>query len=136
MMNLLKEMKEQGDTEESDNKAKEKDEESKPKDAKAEESEKLNPDKEKEEEEKKEGEVAEEPTKPKRPMSLAAVPSFHEQDMARVRMIHGDLLSASILEHARRRLSEVTRDYNNGTYTSKSFSCKRRVALIDFLSLS
>jgi hypothetical protein len=71
--------------------------------------------KEKDEEgEKKEAEVIEEPIKRIRPMLLGAVPSFHEQDMTRIKMIHGDLLSASILEHARRRLSVVTTEYNNG----------------------
>lgn len=57
--------------------------------------------------------ASEEMPKRVRPMSLAAIPSFYDQDMARVRMIHGDLLGTSMLEHARKRLSEVTREYNN-----------------------
>eukprot|EP00934_Nitzschia_sp_Nitz4_P009454 Nitzschia sp. Nitz4//scaffold39_size137210//19237//22361//NITZ4_003186-RA/size137210-augustus-gene-0.178-mRNA-1//1//CDS//3329550344//9444//frame0 len=47
-----------------------------------------------------------------RPMSLAAVPSFYDQDMQRIRTVHGDLLGSSILEHSRRRMTEATREYN------------------------
>ena len=56
----------------------------------------------------------EEDKKPKKPMSLAPLPSFYEQDLARIRMIHGDLLSASVVEHNRRKYTEVMRDYKNG----------------------
>lgn len=68
-----------------------------------------------EEEEKKEEEEEkqEEPIKRIRPMSLAPVPSFHEQDMKRICMIHADLMGASMHEHARKRLQDVTKEYNN-----------------------
>jgi hypothetical protein len=52
--------------------------------------------------------------RPKRPMSLIAVPSFYEQDIARIRMIHKDLMSTSITNHARQRLTDVTKEYNKG----------------------
>jgi hypothetical protein len=47
-------------------------------------------------------------------MSLVPVPSFHEQDLKRIRMIHEDLMAASRHEHTRRRLSESTLEYNKG----------------------
>lgn len=75
---------------------------------------KLQPRKKEEEkaEEKPAETVVEEPIRI-RPMSLAAVPSFHEQDMLRIRTVHGDLLGSSILEHSRRRMSEATQEYND-----------------------
>ena len=66
----------------------------------------------KEEEEEKQ----EEPIKRIRPMSLAPVPSFHEQDLKRICMIHADLMGASMHEHARKRLQDVTKEYNNSKY--------------------
>lgn len=53
---------------------------------------------------------------PKRmnPLSLAAVPSFHEQDLKRIKLVHAELMASSIQNHARRRLEAVTRDYNTG----------------------
>ena len=53
-----------------------------------------------------------------KPISLAAVPSFYSQDLKRIKMVHADLMATSIQEHARRRLEEVTRDYNAGTFQS------------------
>jgi hypothetical protein len=64
-------------------------------------------------------ETEEEPLKRIRPMSLAAVPSFYEQDLKRIKLVHGDLMAASMHEHARHRLAGVTSDYNKG----KPFSC-------------
>jgi hypothetical protein len=58
--------------------------------------------------------ATEQPVKPTRPISFHAVPSFHEQDLARVRIIHQDLMNFSILEQAGQRLAEVTNEYNNG----------------------
>ena len=52
--------------------------------------------------------------KPKRSISFAAVPSFHDQDLARIRMIHNELVNASRLEHTRTRLADATNDYNKG----------------------
>jgi len=74
-------------------------------------------------EEKKE--EPEEEKKPIKPMNLAAVPSFHDQDMARIRMIHGDLIATSMMEHARKRLTEVTRDYNNAFRASNELFDQR-----------
>ena len=64
---------------------------------------------------KKDGEnVIEVQIRPMRPISLVAVPSFYEQDLARIRMIHKDLMNTSITNHARQRLTEVTKEYNKG----------------------
>jgi hypothetical protein len=48
------------------------------------------------------------------PISLAPVPSFYDQDLKRIRLIHGDMVSASIQFHNRERLEEVIREYNKG----------------------
>jgi hypothetical protein len=50
--------------------------------------------------------------KPTKPISLVAVPSFYEQDIKRLHLIHADLMASSIHEHARRRVSEATVEYN------------------------
>jgi hypothetical protein len=50
--------------------------------------------------------------KPTKPISLVAVPSFYEQDIKRLNLIHADLMASSIHEHARRRVSEATMEYN------------------------
>ena len=55
--------------------------------------------------------------KPKRSISFAAVPSFHDQDLGRISLIHRDLLNASQAELTRKRLNDATNDYNK---------CKRR----------
>jgi hypothetical protein len=57
--------------------------------------------------------VEEDDFKEIKPMSLKAIPSFHEQDMRRVRQIHADLVVSSIFESARQRLMDATREYNN-----------------------
>lgn len=48
-------------------------------------------------------------------ISLAAVPSFFEQDLKRIKLIHLDLMTSNMHDHARKRLEEVTVAYNNGT---------------------
>lgn len=50
--------------------------------------------------------------KPKRPISFAAIPSFHDQDLARIRLIHRDLLNSSQAELTRKRLNDATNEYN------------------------
>jgi hypothetical protein len=45
-------------------------------------------------------------------ISLAHVPSFYEQDLKRIRQIHGELISASMSGHNRSRLEEVVKNYN------------------------
>jgi hypothetical protein len=51
---------------------------------------------------------------PVKPISFVAVPSFHDQDLARIRMIHNELINTSRLEHTRKRLADATNDYNKG----------------------
>jgi hypothetical protein len=51
---------------------------------------------------------------PVKPISFVAVPSFHDQDLARIRMIHNELVNSSRLEHTRKRLADATNDYNKG----------------------
>ena len=77
----------------------------------------LEPRKKKDEEAKDETpeETPKEEPKRIRPMSLAAIPSFYEQDLNRIRAVHGDLLSSSILEHAHQQMAESTNEYNTGT---------------------
>lgn len=112
-----------GDESDENEKVTEKKEDSKPE---TEKKIKLEPRKKKEEE--KEEEQPEEPIeqpKRKKPMSLVAVPSFYEQDLLRIRAVHGDLLSTSILDHARRQLADTTNEYNAGMYRPSSETMRR-----------
>lgn len=52
--------------------------------------------------------------KPKRPISFAATPSFHEQDLHRLRIIHHDVVKHAAMEQSRSQLASVTNEYNNG----------------------
>ena len=52
--------------------------------------------------------------KPKRSISFAATPSFHDQDLARIRAVHRDLLTSSQAELTRKRLNDATNEYNKG----------------------
>jgi len=61
-----------------------------------------------------------------KPISLLAVPSFHEQDMKRIRIIHADLMATSITDHARLRITETTTDYNDA-YRQSTEIYHRRV---------
>ena len=54
--------------------------------------------------------------KPKRSISFAAVPSFHDQDLARISMIHRVLLNSSQAELTRKRLADATNEYNPGKF--------------------
>lgn len=63
--------------------------------------------------------------KPVKAMSLAAVPSFYDQDLQRIRLVHADLMETSIHEHARSRLAEATNDYNNAFRMSNDLYDRR-----------
>jgi len=69
----------------------------------------------------------EEPLPPKiiKPMSLLPLPSFYEQDMKRIRLVHADLMATSIHEHARRRIAECTNDYNQAFRVSNDLYNQR-----------
>jgi hypothetical protein len=54
--------------------------------------------------------------KPKRSISFAAVPSFHDQDLARISMIHRVLLNSSQAELTRKRLTDATNEYNQSKF--------------------
>jgi hypothetical protein len=77
-----------------------------------------------------------------RPVSLAAVPSFHDQDMKRLRSIHFDLVKQSIDQLARAKLAKSTEKYNNGkriTYRygpSVLLSCMTLTTSLLFSNLS
>lgn len=78
----------------------------------------LAPRKKKEEEETKEepseGKEGEKPEEIKimKTMSLVAVPSFHDQDLNRIRAVHGDLMGFSLMEQSRVSIVEATNEYN------------------------
>jgi len=50
------------------------------------------------------------------PISLAAVPSFYDQDLLRIRNVHYDLMASSIKEYTRKRLEDSATQYNIGKY--------------------
>ena len=82
---------------------------------------KNNDDSESDEDEKMEKEdVNIEDLKPKRSVSFLPIPSFHDQDFARIRLIHRDLLNSSQAELTRKRYNDATNEYNKG----KSSICK------------
>lgn len=62
-------------------------------------------------------EVKKENVEPKivRPISLAAIPSFYEQDLKRIKLVQAELMSSSLRVHAMKRLEETTREFNQGT---------------------
>jgi hypothetical protein len=70
--------------------------------------------KDEEEEQEEDEKKADIVPKRNKPISLVPVPSFYEQDLKRIKLVHAELMAASIQDHARRRLEEVTRDYNGG----------------------
>lgn len=72
---------------------------------------KMAKEEEEDEEDEKKADVV---PKRNKPISLVPVPSFYEQDLKRIKLVHAELMAASIQDHARRRLEEVTRDYNAG----------------------
>ncbi|KAL7577736.1 hypothetical protein ACA910_010500 [Epithemia clementina (nom. ined.)] len=62
----------------------------------------------------------------KRPLLLVPTPSFYDQDLKRIKLIHAELMSTSIRDHARRRMEEVTLDYNNALRTSNAVFERRQ----------
>jgi hypothetical protein len=79
-------------------------------------SKKAKEDDEEEEDDEKKADIV---PKRNKPISLMPVPSFYEQDYKRIKLVHAELMAASIQDHARRRLEEVTRDYNGGKLPSR-----------------
>jgi hypothetical protein len=56
----------------------------------------------------------EQPLKAVRPISFVAIPSFYDQDLKRIRLIHEHLMTSSLLLHADKKLEECMKNYNNG----------------------
>lgn len=71
-----------------------------------------------EEEVKEEKNTILEEIKPKRSISFAATPSFHDQDLMRIRAVHRDLLTSSQAELTRKRLTDATNEYNKALQLS------------------
>jgi hypothetical protein len=74
--------------------------------------------------------------KKKRPISLMAVPSFYDQDLKRIRMVHSDLLASSLQDHARRRLADATREYNTALRASTECVERRQKYQLQIQSLT
>jgi hypothetical protein len=68
-------------------------------------------------EEQPEKEAAPEALKIIKPMSLAAVPSFYDQDLNRIRAVHGDLMGFSLMQQSQQSMTEATNQYNAGRCT-------------------
>mmetsp|Transcript_23088 Transcript_23088/g.54567 ORF Transcript_23088/g.54567 Transcript_23088/m.54567 type:complete len:816 (+) Transcript_23088:120-2567(+) len=65
---------------------------------------------------------------PKKSISFAAIPSFHDQELARIRMIHRDLLISSQAELTRKRLTDATNEYNlNLQLSTQLFDARQMV---------
>jgi hypothetical protein len=78
--------------------------------------------------ERKEEEAKEHARKIVKPISLAAVPSFYDQDLERIKWVHAELMSTSIRDHARQRIHEVTKEYNNALRVSNELHDRRQRA--------
>lgn len=75
--------------------------------------------------EKKKESVVEEEFKPLKPMSLVAVPSFHNQDSFRLRNIQGDMIRQTIMKSAKERLTSLVHSYNDGKKISLGIVASR-----------
>jgi len=71
----------------------------------------------------------------RKPVSLEPIPSFYEQDFKRIHLIHADLMASSIHEHARRRIAEVTMDYNQAFRDSSDVYNRRMKVQTDLNNL-
>jgi hypothetical protein len=61
-------------------------------------------------------------------ISLAAVPSFYDQDLKRIRSIHADLMTTSLANYARRCVAETTNAYNAALqYSSDTYQQRLRL---------
>ena len=58
--------------------------------------------------------VVEDEIKKEKSISLAAIPSFYDQDLRRIRLVHNDLLQSSIMDSSRELIATATNDYNRG----------------------
>lgn len=85
---------------------------------------------------KEEGKADFAPVKPVKPISLVAVPSFHEQDTKRVRMIHAELMATSMHDHARLRIGEATNEYNEAFRRSNDLYNHRMKVQADLAHVS
>lgn len=58
--------------------------------------------------------VVEDEIEKQKSISLAAIPSFYDQDLRRIRLVHNDLLQSSIMDSSRELIATATNDYNRG----------------------
>eukprot|EP00531_Pseudo-nitzschia_arenysensis_P006423 CAMPEP_0116134862 /NCGR_PEP_ID=MMETSP0329-20121206/10878_1 /TAXON_ID=697910 /ORGANISM="Pseudo-nitzschia arenysensis, Strain B593" /LENGTH=797 /DNA_ID=CAMNT_0003629613 /DNA_START=103 /DNA_END=2496 /DNA_ORIENTATION=+ len=65
--------------------------------------------------------------KPKRSISFAATPSFHDQDLARIRLIHRDLLNSSQAELTQKRHIAASNEYNQSLQLSTNLFNARQI---------
>jgi hypothetical protein len=71
------------------------------------------------------------------PISLCPVPSFYDQDLKRIRLIHADLITTSMQSHSRQKLEDVVREYNKGKVISRCMAMSQlalhtNITLISF----
>lgn len=59
--------------------------------------------------------------KPERSISFIPTPSFHDQDLKRICMIHKELVNASLVELIRKRFTDATNSYNKVQLLSTRF---------------
>lgn len=81
-----------------------------------------------EEQETKRKDTVEEDMAPKRSISFAPTPSFHDQDLLRIRYIHRDLLNSSQIELTRKRFSDATEEYNKAyQFSTNLFEARKMI---------
>jgi hypothetical protein len=113
------------DLEEAEGKKKGGDEEYKEQDHNEEEEEEELPSPKNKRKRKKDQEETQQPVKITKFMSLAATPSFYEQDKKRLVLIHADLMATSITNYARRRVEQDTIAYNHAFRSSNDLYMRK-----------
>jgi hypothetical protein len=62
----------------------------------------------------------------KRPIVLAPTPSFYEQDLKRVRLVHAELVRSSMADFGRRKIKEATQEYNAALQVSSDLFAQQK----------
>ena len=71
----------------------------------------------------------------KRFISFAPIPSFYDQDLTRIILIHKDLLNSSRVKLTKKRFKDATDEYNKGTLRRRHFTLRMFWSCFDFFGI-
>ena len=91
---------------------------------------------EEDEKDEKEGEKKEKTFKQKKLLSLLATPSFHNQDLRRIRLIHADLFQSSVFEAAKANVDQAALDYDIAYKKSTDLHNKKNQCMMHLNKIS